>query len=133
MRRTLIALPALALALVACTDTSTYKDQTEEFLDDDPQVEQQIGGDVSGAECTEPDSTDVGTTYTCTADVAELGSRTFDVCIDDEDSFLITAALEPGAAGDAAAAPCPPDGGAAADGSVPAPAATGSAPATDGG
>ena len=132
MRRTLIALPALALALVACTDTSTYKDQTEEFLDDDPQVEQQIGGDVSGAECTEPDSTDVGTTYTCTADVAELGSRTFDVCIDDEDSFLITAALEPGASG-AGTAPCPPDGGAAAGGSAPATATAGSAPATEGG
>jgi len=90
MRRILIATPLLAIVAAACTGTGSYKDQTEDFLNDDSQVSEAVGGDVSGAECVEPDSTDVGTEYTCTADVEGIGGVTFDVLIDDEDSFLVT-------------------------------------------
>ena len=35
MRRILIATPLLAFVAVACTGTSSYKDQTEDFLNDE--------------------------------------------------------------------------------------------------
>ena len=90
MRRILIATPLLALVVAACTGTGSYKDQTEDFLNDDAQVSNAVGGEVSDASCDEPDSTDVGTEYQCTAEVAELGTATFNVRINDEDSFLVT-------------------------------------------
>lgn len=90
MRRILIATPLLALAVVACTGTGSYKDQTEDFLNDDTQVSDAVGGDVSGASCEEPASTDVGEEYQCTAEVEGVGTATFDVRINDEDSFLVT-------------------------------------------
>ena len=90
MRRILIATPLLALVAAACTGTGSYKDQTEDFLNDDAQVSNAVGGEVSDASCDEPDSTDVGTEYQCTAEVADLGTATFNVRINDEDSFLIT-------------------------------------------
>jgi hypothetical protein len=90
MRRLLIATPLIALVAAACTGTGSYKDQTEDFLNDDSQVSTAVGGEVSGAECDEPESTDVGTTYQCTAEVDGLGTATFDVEIDAEDSFLVT-------------------------------------------
>jgi hypothetical protein len=88
-RRLLIATPLIALVAAACTSTASYKDQTEEFLNDDSQVETAVEGDVSGASCEEPASTDVGETYTCTAEVEGRGTATFDVRIDAEDSFLV--------------------------------------------
>jgi len=90
MRRILIATPLLALVAAACTGTGSYKDQTEDFLNDDAAVSDAVGGDVSGASCDEPDSTDVGTTYQCTAEVEGIGPVTFDVEINAEDSFLVT-------------------------------------------
>ena len=90
MRRILIATPLLAFAAVACTGTGSYKSQTEDFLNDDSQVSSAVGGDVSGASCTEPANTDVGTTYTCTGEVEGVGTVTFDVEINGEDSFLVT-------------------------------------------
>jgi hypothetical protein len=90
MRRILIATPLLAFAAAACTGTSSYKSQTEDFLNDETEVSDEVGGDVSGAECVEPESTDVGTTYQCTADVEGVGNLTFDVLIDGEDSFAVT-------------------------------------------
>ena len=90
MRRILIATPLLAFAAAACTGTGSYKDQTEDFLNDDTTVSSAVGGDVSNASCDEPDSTDVGTTYQCTADVEGAAETTFDVQINAEDSFLVT-------------------------------------------
>jgi hypothetical protein len=90
MRRILIATPLLVLVAAACTGTGSYKDQTEDFLNDDAQVSNAIGGEVSDASCDEPDSTDVGTEYQCTAEVEDLGTVTFDVRINEEDSFLVT-------------------------------------------
>lgn len=90
MRRLLIATPLLALVAVGCTGTESYKDQTQDFLNDDSQVETAVGGDVTDASCEEPENTDVGTTYQCTAEVEGVGTATFDVEINDEDSFLVT-------------------------------------------
>ena len=90
MRRLLIATPLLALVAVGCTGTGSYKDQTEDFLNDDSQVETAVGGDVSEASCDEPENTDIGTMYQCTAEVEGVGTATFDVEINDEDSFLVT-------------------------------------------
>jgi hypothetical protein len=90
MRRILIATPLLALVAAACTGTGSYKDQTEDFLNDDSQVSSAVGGDVSDASCDEPGSTDVGEEYQCTAEVDGLGTATFDVRINAEDSFLVT-------------------------------------------
>jgi len=90
MRRLLIATPLLALVAVGCTGTGSYKDQTEDFLNDDSQVSTAVGGEVSDASCEEPENTDVGTTYSCTAEVEGLGTATFDVEINAEDSFLVT-------------------------------------------
>ncbi|WP_040493985.1 hypothetical protein [Ilumatobacter nonamiensis] len=89
MRRLLIATPLVALVAVGCTDTRTYKDETESFINDDSQISNRVGGEVSNAECEEPPNTDVGTTYTCTADVEGQGSLTFEVLIDGEKSFLV--------------------------------------------
>ena len=90
MRRIVITIPLLALVVSACSGTESYKDQTEDFLNDDVQVENAVGGEVSDASCDEPDNTDVGTEYQCTAEVAELGTATFDVRINEKDSFLVT-------------------------------------------
>jgi hypothetical protein len=90
MRRILIASPLLALVAAACTGTGSYQDQTQDFLNDDAQVSDAVGGDVTDASCDEPDSTDVDTEYQCTAEVEGVGTVTFDVLINDEDSFLVT-------------------------------------------
>ena len=90
MRRILIATPLLALLAAACTGTGSYQDQTQDFLNDDAAVSDAVGGDVTDAACDEPDNTDVGTTYQCTAEVEGIGTVTFDVEINAEDSFLVT-------------------------------------------
>jgi|GEM_PF-5412142 len=92
MRRILLAVPVLALVAAACTDTGSYKDQTEKFINDDAGIERLYGEDLTDTECVEPTSTDVGTTYTCTAQL-ESGTAEFEVLIDAEDSFAVTPLL----------------------------------------
>ena len=71
MRRYVI--PAFAgLALVggaACSpDASDFKSDAEDFIeDDDGDVESQLGVALSDANCEDPPSSDVGTTFNCTA------------------------------------------------------------------
>ncbi len=96
MRRLLIATPLLVLTAAACTGTGSYKDQTEDFINDSSEVQDAAGGDIDGADCEEPDSTDVGTTYTCTAEVEGVGATSFGVTIDKEDSFLVNDITPPG-------------------------------------
>lgn len=90
MRKILIATPMFALVAVACSQTTNFKNQTEEFINDNSEVEANVGGDVTGAECAEPAATDVGTTYTCTAQVEGIGEISFSTEINAEDSFLVT-------------------------------------------
>ena len=84
--------------LTACSnDTGSYKDATEDFLEEqDGDVVGEYEQAFTDAECEEPGSTDVGTTYICTA-VGEDGTTwIFDVEIDDENSFSITNGTEQG-------------------------------------
>jgi hypothetical protein len=90
MRRILTVTPLLVLVAAACTGTKSYKDQTEDFVNDNAELASRAGGDITGAECVEPDSTEVGTKYQCTADVAGVGPLTFDIEIDKKNSFRVT-------------------------------------------
>lgn len=79
-------------ALAGCSnDTATYREATEDFLEDDPDgdVVAQYDTTFTDVECEEPDSTEVGTTYVCTGVDADGASWTFDVEIDGEDSFSV--------------------------------------------
>ena len=91
MRRSVLAVAVAALAVVACSnDTGTYKDETEKFIEDEngdmAEAQQKV---FSDAECEEPESTDVGTKYTCTAVDEEGTTYVFDVEIDKENSFAV--------------------------------------------
>jgi hypothetical protein len=73
MRRLVIsALAVLAAAgIVACggdPTTGDFRDEAEEFIEDDEgELATQLENTFTDAECAEPASTDIGTTYTCTA------------------------------------------------------------------
>lgn len=90
MRKILIATPVLALVAVACSQTTNFQNQTEDFINDSSEVQASVGGDVTGAECAEPASTDVGTTYECTAQVEGIGEFSFSSEITADDAFLVT-------------------------------------------
>ena len=92
MRKILLATPMLALAVAACSQTANFQSQTEDFIESD-EVESQVGGAVSDASCEEPESTDVGTTYTCTAAVEGIGDITFVSTITADDAFEV--AIQP--------------------------------------
>lgn len=73
MRR--LAIPALTVLAVfgiaACggdPSTGDFKNEAEDFIeDDDGELAAEMQNTFTEAECAEPASTDVGTTYTCTA------------------------------------------------------------------
>jgi len=89
MRKILLATPVVALALAACSQTANFQSQTEDFIESD-EVESGMGGaEISEASCEEPASTDVGTTYDCTATVEGLGEMTFVATITAEDAFEV--------------------------------------------
>ena len=92
MRKILLATPVLALALAACSQTANYKNQTEDFIESD-KVETKVEAEVTDAVCEEPENTDVGTTYTCTATVEGIGEMTFVSTIVAEDAFEVS--IEP--------------------------------------
>ena len=89
MRKFFLATPVLALALVACSQTANFQSQTEDFLESDD-VESEVGGEVTDATCEEPENTDVGTTYSCTATVEGLGEVNFVSTIIAEDEFEVS-------------------------------------------
>lgn len=88
MRKILLATPVLALAVAACSQTANFQSQTEDFIESD-EVEAEINAAVSDASCDEPESTDVGTTYDCTATVEGRGELTFVATITAEDAFEV--------------------------------------------
>lgn len=90
MRKLLLATPVLALAVAACSQTANFQSQTEDFIEsDEVAAAPEVGGPVSDASCEEPESTDVGTTYTCTGTVEGQGEVTFLATITAEDAFEI--------------------------------------------
>lgn len=93
MRRRFLVVPALVIFASCTTDSSDFKSQTEDFINDDDRVEALFdGADVSSAECEAPASTEVGNAYTCTATVEGVGTVDFDAIIDAENSFSVTPA-----------------------------------------
>ena len=90
-RTTLLGLGVTALALAACsTPTQNFRSETEKFLNDSSAVAGLFdGADVSDAECERPASTDVGTVYTCTAQVVGVGEVGFGALITSETTFEV--------------------------------------------
>ena len=69
-----------------------YADETESFLNDNPEAETALGEDISGAQCANPSHIDVGANYICFAQGTDSGAIQFDVVIDAVDSFSVEAA-----------------------------------------
>ena len=90
MRQIFLAAPIVALALVSCSETANYKNQTEDFIEsDEVETADGIGAEVSDATCEEPASTDVGTTYDCVATVEGRGELTFVATIVAENEYTV--------------------------------------------
>ncbi len=89
MRKFIAATPALALVLVACSQTANFKNQTEDFIESD-EVEAEFDAEVTDAECEEPENTDIGTTYECTAMVEGRGEVQFVSEIIAENEYAVT-------------------------------------------
>ena len=67
MRRATILVGAPLLALAACSASSTdFQKEGEKFLESDT-VSEQVGYSFTDATCQKPDTTRIGTQYTCTA------------------------------------------------------------------
>lgn len=89
MRRLLLVVSVVGLLAACSTTAEDYQDQTEDYLNEDGQVEDSVGGDVTNAACEEPLDTEIGTRYTCIAEVEGLGTYSFDAEIDGESSFVV--------------------------------------------
>ncbi len=108
MKKTLIAAGgSLLLLLGACSkdpDKTDFKKQTADFING-KEVAEKAGVDFNGAECDEPASTAVGTTYQCTATGrgrVELGVRRRDHL----EERLHGAERQPGGCVDGVPPPC---------------------------
>jgi hypothetical protein len=93
MRR--YAIPAIAglaiLGIAACSpDEGDFKNDAEGFIeDDDGEVEGQLGVALSDATCDDPASSDVGTTFTCTAVGDDGTTYDFTVEITGDNSYQV--------------------------------------------
>lgn len=99
MRR--IATPAIAglaiFAVAACSaDEGDFSSEAESFIEDEEEdVAQAMGITFTDAACDEPASTDVDTTFACTAVGSDGATYDFLATIEGDNSFSI----QPGAAG----------------------------------
>lgn len=71
------------------SDPAEFAEQAEDFLNDDSQVSDAVGGDVNSINCTRPSSIDVDTNYLCFGQADGFGPIEFEVRIDTVDSFLV--------------------------------------------
>ncbi len=80
------------MAVAACSpDESDFKDQAEDFIENDEgDLAQQSGLTFDAAACEEPASKDVGATFTCTANASDGASYTFTGEITGEREFQLT-------------------------------------------
>jgi Domain of unknown function (DUF4333) len=130
MRRALLlAVPALAV-LVACggaPTTGDFRDEAETFINGTLNEEPQLNGlTFSDAECQEPESTETGTAFTCSASASDGEPRTLSVTITGRNRFQVQDIQPPLPAGPTASAPA---AGAPATSAVPTtPAPTTTAP-----
>jgi Domain of unknown function (DUF4333) len=93
MRRYAIPIAAglAVFCAAACSpDEGDFKNDAEGFIeDDDGEVESQIGVALSDATCEDPASTDVGTTFTCTAVGDDGTTYDFTVEITGDNSYQV--------------------------------------------
>jgi hypothetical protein len=93
MRRYVI--PACAglavLGIAACSpDEGDFKEDAEGFIDEDEgQVESQLGVALADATCDEPESSDVGATFNCTAVGDDGTTYQFTVEITGDNSYEV--------------------------------------------
>ncbi len=99
---------AALLTVAACSpDAADFKDEAEGFIEDDEEdVAQQSGLTFDEANCEEPASKDVGSTFTCTAVGSDGGTYTFTAEITGEREFQLTSVDV--AAGETPAESAPP-------------------------
>jgi hypothetical protein len=101
MRR--LAVPTLlaVLAVTACggnPDTGDFRDEAEDFIEEDEsELTTSLSNTFEDAECEEPASTDIGTTYRCTATGADGQQHQFVVEITGENEIGVAEAPATGA------------------------------------
>ena len=89
------AIPVIAglavFGIAACSpDEGDFKNDAEGFIeDDDGQVESQLGVALSDATCDDPASSDVGTTFNCTAVGDDGTTYDFTVEITGDNSYEV--------------------------------------------
>lgn len=77
MRRLAAAATCVGTILVgvaSCSGDATtgdFKDQGEDFIDDEEEIETFAGTDVTDTECEEPADVEIGTTYACSSTGAD--------------------------------------------------------------
>lgn len=86
----LAATAVVAGVLASCAaGTGDYRSEAQRFIESDDMAKEQ-GQSFSGAECDEPSSTDVGTTFACTADDGSGASWTFTVVVTEDQGILVS-------------------------------------------
>lgn len=70
-------------------DTGAFQRQTEKFLTGDEAVSESLEVDVATADCDEPTSKAVGTTYSCAATGVDGSKWTFGVEITSTNGFTV--------------------------------------------
>jgi hypothetical protein len=95
MRRHVIVVPVIAglaiFGIAACSpDEGDFKNDAEGFIEDDEgEVEGQLGVALSDATCEDPASSDVGTTFNCTALGDDGTTYDFTVEITGDNSYQV--------------------------------------------
>lgn len=95
------------MAVAACSpDESDFKDQAQEFIEDDEgDLAQQSGLTFDAASCEEPASKDVGATFTCTANGSDGSTYSLTAEITGEREYQFTSVEISGGATPSESAP----------------------------
>ncbi len=84
-----IAVLGMGLGVAACAATEKkYQDEAADYIESE-EVADEVGQAFTGAECVTPASTDVGTSFTCTATGADGVAYSFDVEITAKSEFTV--------------------------------------------
>jgi len=105
MRRLAVSsIAVIALAAAACSpDESNFKDSAEDFIEDeDGEIATQASLTFTDAACVEPESTEEGATFLCTATGSDGQAYEFPARISGDREFEITNVLPAGTTDDSA-------------------------------
>jgi hypothetical protein len=92
MKRLMVGVVVLAGVLGACSNDETdYKEAAEKFIEDELEKEGIEGAEAS---CDDPESTDVGTTFSCTASTDAQGDLFFVATISKKDQVSVEGVAE---------------------------------------